>query len=144
MDSSENMMPAVETIAPEAPSTYQLAPRTDNSTLLTSPPGFSPVSGGGIPTSLVKKKRGRPRKYGPDGVVAGAGESGGLLSPLPISAAGPAASSGGYSDVKFGEGDGSGGSFVAEKKKKVKINSSDAKLKNSYGSMDLGTRFILL
>ncbi|KAI3711311.1 hypothetical protein L2E82_41306 [Cichorium intybus] len=128
MDSRENMMPAVETIAPEAPSTYELAPRNDNSTLLIGPPGFSPVSGG-IPSSLVKKKRGRPRKYGPDGVVAG----GGMLSPLPISASAPPAS-GGYSDIKFGEGEGSGGSFVAEKKKKVKMNTSESKLKNNYWS----------
>ncbi|KAL7593828.1 AT-hook motif nuclear-localized protein 1 [Lactuca sativa] len=137
MDSRENMIPAVETISPEAPSSYQLAPRNDNSNLLITPPGFSPVSGG-IPSSLVKKKRGRPRKYGPDGVVAGGG---GTLSPLPISASAPPDSGGGYSDVKFGEGEGSGGgSFVVEKKKKVKMNSSEGKLKNSYGSMDLGDR----
>lgn len=128
-------MPAVEKIAPEAPSPYQLAPRNDNSTLLIGPPGFSPVSGG-IPTSLVKKKRGRPRKYGPDGVAAGGGETGGLLSPLPISASAPPAS-GGYSEIKFGEVEGTGGGFVAEKKKKLKMN-SESKLKSSYGSTDLG------
>ncbi|CAI9292245.1 unnamed protein product [Lactuca saligna] len=99
--------------------------------MLITPPGFSPVSGG-IPSSLVKKKRGRPRKYGPDGVMAGGG---GTLSPLPISASAPPGLGGGYSEVKFGEGEGSGGgSFVVEKKKKVKMNSSEGDRISSGGS----------
>ncbi|KVH89181.1 AT-hook motif nuclear-localized protein 1-like [Cynara cardunculus var. scolymus] len=138
MDSRENMMPAVETIAPEAPSSYQLAPRNDSSTLLTGPPGFSPLSGGG-PSSLIKKKRGRPRKYGPDGVVAGGGESGRTLSPIPISASAPPASAA-YSDTKFGEGEGSGSSYMVEKKKKGKMNSSETKPKHTYGSINLGDK----
>ncbi|KAJ0582370.1 putative AT-hook motif nuclear-localized protein [Helianthus annuus] len=136
MDSAENMRPAVETLAPDAPSSYQLAPRTDNSTLLIGPPGFSPPMGGG---SLVKKKRGRPRKYGPDGVVAGSvGETGRTLSPIPISAAGPPIS-GGYSEIKFGDSEGSGGSLFGEKKK-VKMSSVETKSKHGYGCMDLGDR----
>lgn len=151
MDSRENMIPAVETITPEAPSCYQLAPRSSNSsTLLIEPPGFTPhgqSQSGGIPTSLLKKKRGRPRKYGPDPVVAGGasggggGESGRTLSPIPISASAPP-SSGGYSEIMFGESEGSGGSFLGEKKKKkkMKMSSSKTKLKHTYGSMDIGDR----
>lgn len=138
MDSRENMMPAVETIAPEAPSSYQSAPRNDSSTHLIGPPGFSPLSGG-MPSSLIKKKRGRPRKYGPDGVVAGGGESGRTLSPIPISASAPPPSAA-YSDVKFGEGEGSSGSYLVEKKKKGKMNSSETKPKHAYGSMNLGDK----
>ncbi|KAI3741236.1 hypothetical protein L1987_58907 [Smallanthus sonchifolius] len=132
MDSTENMMPAGETIAPEAPSGYQLAPRSDIATLLTGPPGFSP------PGSLVKKKkkRGRPRKYDPDGVVAsgGGGESGRTLSPIPISASVPPTS-----EIKFGESGGSGGNLLGEKKK-VKMSSSETKPRHGYGSMNLGDR----
>ncbi|KAJ9539512.1 hypothetical protein OSB04_032245 [Centaurea solstitialis] len=140
MDSRENMMPAVETIAPEAPTSYQLAPRNDssNSNLLIGPPGFSPMSGG-IPSSLIKKKRGRPRKYGPDGVVAGGGESARTLSPIPISASAPPASAT-YSDIKFGEGEGSSGGYMVEKKKKGKMNSSETKPKLAYGSTNLGDK----
>ncbi|KAI7742034.1 hypothetical protein M8C21_030040 [Ambrosia artemisiifolia] len=140
MESTENIRPAVETVASEAPSSYQLAPRNDSSTLLMGPPGFTPPMGGANP---VKKKRGRPRKYVPDGVVAGGGGGGGgggessrTLSPIPISAAGPPIS-GGYSEIKFGESEGSGGSFLGEKKK-VKMSSLDTKSKLGYGSMDLG------
>ncbi|KAK1420168.1 hypothetical protein QVD17_21536 [Tagetes erecta] len=121
MDSSENMSPAVQTVAPEAPSGYQVAP-----------PGFSPPLGGEI--TLVKKKRGRPRKYDTDAVIVG-GERGRTLSPIPISASAPP-TSGGYSETKFGE---SGGSFLGEKKK-VKMSCSETKSKHGYGSMDLGSR----
>ncbi|KAD3069196.1 hypothetical protein R6Q59_016829 [Mikania micrantha] len=135
MDSSEKMIPAVETVAP---SNYQLGARNDSSTLLIGPPGFSSSTGGGIQSCLVnkKKKRGRPRKYDPDGVVANAGgESGSTLSPIPISACSPPAS-GGYSEIKFGE---SGGSGDGEKKK-VKMSSLETKPKHGYGSMHLGDR----
>ncbi|XP_024997058.1 AT-hook motif nuclear-localized protein 1-like [Cynara cardunculus var. scolymus] len=133
MESRENMTPAVETIAPEAPSSYQLAQRTDSPTAQIGNPsqtmgplGFSPVAGG-MPSSLAKKKRGRPRKYGPDGVGASGGASGRTLSPMPLSAASSPPTSGGYSDIKFGEPTGSGGEFQVEKKKKRKINSLEAK-----------------
>ncbi|KAI3800469.1 hypothetical protein L1987_28560 [Smallanthus sonchifolius] len=128
MDSTENMMPAGETVEPVAPSGYQLGPRSDSA---TGPPGFSP------PSSLVKKKRGRPRKYDPDGVAAsgGGGESGRTLSPIPISASVPP-TSGGYSDIKFGE---SGGNILGEKKK-VKMSSSETKPRHGYGNMNLGDR----
>lgn len=134
-------MPKAETMAPEAPVNYQLAPSNDSSNLLIGPPGYSPVSGGGIPSSLVKKKRGRPRKYGPDGVVAGGSGGGHTLSPIPISASGPPASVG-YSETKLGEAEGSGGRFLDDKKKKMKMSTSESKPKHTYGSMDLGTVFI--
>ncbi|KAI3701036.1 hypothetical protein L2E82_45679 [Cichorium intybus] len=87
------------------------------------PPGFSPATGG-ISPSLAKKKRGRPRKYGPDVVVASGGGGGGgrILSQLPLSSA-SSPTSGGYE--KFGEGAGSGGEFQTEKKRKKRMSSSE-------------------
>ncbi|CAL1405146.1 unnamed protein product [Linum trigynum] len=84
----------------DAPESYRLAPRAEipnpnpnsapinsnpvpnNSTHFGSPPPLvssSPGSGG----TLAKKKRGRPRKYGPDGSLNP------TLSPMPISASIP-------------------------------------------------------
>ncbi|PWA41472.1 PPC domain-containing protein [Artemisia annua] len=133
MESRENMVPPVETRAPEAPpSNYQLALKTEspvqagNPSQMTSqvagPLGFSPVSGGGggIPSSLEKKKRGRPRKYGPDGV---ANASGRTLSPMPLASVTSPTSGGGYSDIKFGEATGSGSEFQKEKKRRRRKSS---------------------
>ncbi|CAI0403520.1 unnamed protein product [Linum tenue] len=84
----------------EAPESYRVAPRAEisnpnpnsasinpnpvqnNSTQFSSPPppASSPPGSGG---TLVKKKRGRPRKYGPDGSLNP------TLSPMPISASIP-------------------------------------------------------
>ncbi|KAH6768963.1 AT-hook motif nuclear-localized protein 1 [Perilla frutescens var. hirtella] len=88
----------VTVVGSDAPSDYHVAPRTtaENPTgsappaaSVTPPPATvapTPAAGGaagvGATTSL-KKKRGRPRKYGPDGSVAGA------LSPKPISSSAP-------------------------------------------------------
>ncbi|PWA44430.1 hypothetical protein CTI12_AA525990 [Artemisia annua] len=130
------MRPAVETISSEAPASYQLATRNESVSIPIGQPGFSPPSAG-IPSSLVKKKRGRPRKYGPDGVLAGGGESGRTLSPIPISTSAPPTSGGIYSVVKLGEVEGSGGSFLGEKKGKGKMGSVETKPKHAYGSMDL-------
>ncbi|KAK9056242.1 hypothetical protein SSX86_027332 [Deinandra increscens subsp. villosa] len=117
MDSStENMMPVVETETVEAPR------RNDGgggSTLMMGPPGFT--------SCLAKKKRGRPRKYDP---VAESGRCN-LLSPVPISACvPPPTSSGGHSEIKFGE------------KKKVKI--LETKTKHGYGRsvVDSGDRIL--
>lgn len=87
----------VTVVGSDAPSDYHIAPRSENSTQNPNPtPGSAPppqpppqtaaqpvpppVSVSGLP---VKKKRGRPRKYGPDGSVTMA------LSPKPISTAAP-------------------------------------------------------
>ncbi|KAL1371280.1 hypothetical protein HN51_001500 [Arachis hypogaea] len=93
----------VTVVGSDAPSEYQIAPRTEN----PSPAGGSaaPIpapaptnQGGALPhppphmakmtsppaTAPGKKKRGRPRKYGPDGSVV-------ALSPKPISSSAPLA-----------------------------------------------------
>nr|XP_043622436.1 AT-hook motif nuclear-localized protein 1-like [Erigeron canadensis]XP_043622437.1 AT-hook motif nuclear-localized protein 1-like [Erigeron canadensis] len=140
MDSRENTMPAAETVVPEAPSSYQLASKNDSSTLLIGPPDYSPLRSG-LPSSLVKKKRGRPRKYVPDVFIGSSGESGRTLSPIPISASAPPASAN-YSELKFGEPEGSSGSFPGEKKKKGRPSFSETKSKHAYGSMDLGDNIL--
>ncbi|KAE8727730.1 AT-hook motif nuclear-localized protein 1 [Hibiscus syriacus] len=86
----------VTVVGSDAPSNYHIAPRSENSTqnpstnLGSAPPQIPPqpasqpvlktVAVAGMP---LKKKRGRPRKYGPDGSVTMA------LSPKPISTAAP-------------------------------------------------------
>ncbi|KAG8382354.1 hypothetical protein BUALT_Bualt05G0068600 [Buddleja alternifolia] len=86
----------VTVVGSDAPSDYHMAPRptttTDNTTPGSAPPpsltptparvSITPPPSAADATSL-KKKRGRPRKYGPDGSVAVA------LSPKPISSAAP-------------------------------------------------------
>ncbi|KAL8064389.1 hypothetical protein ABFX02_01G086600 [Erythranthe guttata] len=84
----------VTVVGSDAPSDYHMAPRTavENPPPITVPPSLaltvtpapSDIAGfGGAAAAVVKKKRGRPRKYGPDGPVARA------LSPKPISSAAP-------------------------------------------------------
>ncbi|MBA0582814.1 AT-hook motif nuclear-localized protein 1 [Gossypium raimondii] len=85
----------VKVVGSDAPSDYHIAPRSENPTQNPTPgsalpsqpqpqsaaqPVPPPVSVAGMP---LKKKRGRPRKYGPDGSVTMA------LSPKPISTAAP-------------------------------------------------------
>ncbi|KHG16255.1 Putative DNA-binding ESCAROLA -like protein [Gossypium arboreum] len=85
----------VKVVRSDAPSDYHIAPRSENPTQNPTPgsappsqpqpqpaaqPVPPPVSVVGMP---LKKKRGRPRKYGPDGSVTMA------LSPKPISTAAP-------------------------------------------------------
>uniref|UniRef100_A0A7N0U1A0 AT-hook motif nuclear-localized protein n=1 Tax=Kalanchoe fedtschenkoi TaxID=63787 RepID=A0A7N0U1A0_KALFE len=79
----------VTVVGSDDPSSYHVAPRPENHAAvapgggqivaldLSSPPL---ISGGDV---LVKKKRGRPRKYGPDGMAA-------AISPKPISSSAPA------------------------------------------------------
>lgn len=79
----------VTVVGSDAPSDYHVAPRAENPTpapgsapppaVATAAPPPPPAAAG----TLVKKKRGRPRKYGPDGPV------GAPLSPRPISSAAP-------------------------------------------------------
>lgn len=89
----------VTVVGSDAPSDYHVAPRSTNENpsrvpgsepiAVTAPPvsvSFtpSPSEPAGVGGSAVlKKKRGRPRKYGPDGSVAKA------LSPKPISSSAP-------------------------------------------------------
>lgn len=86
MEAKENM--GVTVIGAEAPSNYHVAPRTDGPphTTLSPPVNVTPTS-----TAMVcvveKKKRGRPRKYGPDGNPR-------PLSPMPISASAPPSTTG--------------------------------------------------
>ncbi|KAK1438690.1 hypothetical protein QVD17_04500 [Tagetes erecta] len=79
----------VTVVASDAPSDYHISPTTEPPTfagattqVATSPPPSTAVPPplGVMPLSM-KKKRGRPRKYGPDGSVTQA------LSPKPISSA---------------------------------------------------------
>ncbi|XAR55003.1 hypothetical protein NMG60_11030369 [Bertholletia excelsa] len=103
MEARENMSSGgVTVVGSDAPSDYHVAPRTTEnpSSAAGSAPAAAPQvcvspspapapaqatapspAGLGIPTA--KKKRGRPRKYGPDGSVALA------LSPRPISSSAP-------------------------------------------------------
>ncbi|XP_022735351.1 AT-hook motif nuclear-localized protein 1-like [Durio zibethinus] len=77
--------PGVTVIGAEAPSAYHMAPRTDNARQIGG--GSTAVEASlvsvGLTGSIEKKKRGRPRKYGPDGTMAMA------LSPMPIASSVP-------------------------------------------------------
>ncbi|XP_045798623.1 AT-hook motif nuclear-localized protein 7-like [Trifolium pratense] len=86
MEGREGNNSGVTVIGAEAPSTYHMAPRSEAPTQHGAVPesgsgaiGVSPVNVG-LDGGTIKKKRGRPRKYGPDGSVAAV-----ALSPLPIS-----------------------------------------------------------
>ncbi|XP_031269683.1 AT-hook motif nuclear-localized protein 1-like [Pistacia vera] len=97
MEAREGMNSGVTVIGAEAPSAYHMAPRTENPSQIDGSPAVaaSPVSVG-LTGPTEKKKRGRPRKYGPDGSVAMA------LSPMPISSSAPP--SGDFSSGKRGRG----------------------------------------
>lgn len=107
MEAREGISSGVTVIGAEAPSAYHVAPRSEAPNQVHVPDGggagngtstavvVSPVSVGLDGTSSVKKKRGRPRKYGPDGSVTMA------LSPMPISSSAP--SSNDFSSEKRGK-----------------------------------------
>ncbi|GKV33711.1 hypothetical protein SLEP1_g42178 [Rubroshorea leprosula] len=120
MELKEGLNPAVALKGDEAPAGYHVAPRIENSTQfggptmqaaaalsatgapppatvasVAAPPVSAGMSGPGT-GSEAKKRRGRPRKYGPDGTVAMA------LSPMPISSSIPL--TGEYSAWKRGRG----------------------------------------
>ncbi|XP_061348602.1 AT-hook motif nuclear-localized protein 7-like [Gastrolobium bilobum] len=88
MEAREGISSGVTVIGAEAPSTYHVAPRSEAPSQGAVPEaaaaaiGVSPVSAG-LDGTAVKKKRGRPRKYGQDGSVSMA------LSPLPVSSSAP-------------------------------------------------------
>ncbi|WMV40157.1 hypothetical protein MTR67_033542 [Solanum verrucosum] len=93
-------MSGVTVVGSDAPSDYHVAPRTTENPsqvsgsapqIMTIAP--TPVTGAGagsVALALVKKKRGRPRKYGPDGVAVPSTAA--ALSPKPISSAAPVSS----------------------------------------------------
>ncbi|KAF7813306.1 AT-hook motif nuclear-localized protein 6-like [Senna tora] len=89
--------------ANEAPGSYHVASTNDNSGQFAAA-APAPVSAAANPTATAsatpgtefKKKRGRPRKYGPDGSMALA------LSPMPISSSIPL--TGDFSGWKRGRG----------------------------------------
>ncbi|KAK7382194.1 hypothetical protein VNO80_00944 [Phaseolus coccineus] len=107
MEAREGISSGVTVIGAEAPSAYHVAPRSEAPNQVHVPDGGG--GGGGIggaaaigvsPVSVgldgtAKKKRGRPRKYGPDGSVTMA------LSPMPISSSAP--SSNNFSSGKRGK-----------------------------------------
>ncbi|XP_057455337.1 AT-hook motif nuclear-localized protein 1-like [Lotus japonicus] len=103
MEAREGISSGVTVIGAEAPSAYHVAPRSEAPNQVHVP---APASAGtaaaivGSPVSVgldvtIKKKRGRPRKYGPDGPVSMA------LSPLPISSSVPPSND--YSSGKRGK-----------------------------------------
>ncbi|CAI9781579.1 unnamed protein product [Fraxinus pennsylvanica] len=116
MESREGIS-GVTVIPPEAPSSYNVASRTENST-----PGFGiqpmapSVASAGLLAMSEKKKRGRPWKYGPDGSARM------VLSPTPISSSPPLAS----------------GNFNDEKPSVVQPTVLEKKHKNKVGIEKLG------
>jgi len=100
MEGREGVSSGVTVVGSDAPSDYHIAPRSENPAQTggsTTPPPVAPAppaptssaapSAATAPaaaaTMPAKKKRGRPRKYGPDGTVTMA------LSPKPISSSAP-------------------------------------------------------
>ncbi|XP_010540095.1 PREDICTED: AT-hook motif nuclear-localized protein 1-like [Tarenaya hassleriana] len=88
----------VTVVGSDAPSDFHIAPRTEGSnpppisaaplappTTGAAPPQNPTAATEGLSGGPMRKKRGRPRKYGPDGKVV-------ALSPKPISSAPPPAS----------------------------------------------------
>ncbi|KAF7820685.1 AT-hook motif nuclear-localized protein 6 [Senna tora] len=84
MEEKESYASGIAVKANEAPESHRVAPRSENCGQF------------GGPAEVVKKKRGRPRKYGPDGKVALP------LSPMPISSSIPL--TGDFSAWKRGRG----------------------------------------
>ncbi|KAL5859881.1 hypothetical protein ACOSQ4_001177 [Xanthoceras sorbifolium] len=111
MEAREGMSTGVTVIGAEAPSAYHVAPRTENpSQTAGSPAVASPVTVG-LTGTTEKKKRGRPRKYGPDGTPV-------ALSPMPISSSVP--HSGDFSSGKRGRGRVSG--FESKQLKRMGVD----------------------
>uniref|UniRef100_A0A2P2K2K3 AT-hook motif nuclear-localized protein n=1 Tax=Rhizophora mucronata TaxID=61149 RepID=A0A2P2K2K3_RHIMU len=92
METREGLSSGVTVIGAEAPSTYHVEARTETSSQISGSPAVGvsvPLAGVGFTGTIEKKKRGRPRKYGPDGTLARP------LSPMPISSSAPPGLSGG-------------------------------------------------
>ncbi|XP_024019025.1 AT-hook motif nuclear-localized protein 1 [Morus notabilis] len=129
MDSREGISSGVTVIGAEAPSAYHVAPRMENP---GQPAGGDPITpspvSAGLAANTGKKKRGRPRKYGPDGTVTMA------LSPMPISSSAPP--SGEFSSGKRGKARSSG--FEYKQHKKVGLDH----FSGEWNSCSLGTNFM--
>ncbi|GAB2271992.1 hypothetical protein Dimus_006818 [Dionaea muscipula] len=70
MDVKENMYSGMTAIRAEAPSNYHVTSRAEAPGLVTVTPGMTLApAAGGLVGVMEKKKRGRPRKYAPDGTV---------------------------------------------------------------------------
>lgn len=115
------MSTGVTVIGAEAPSAYHVAPRTETPSQNQNQPAASPAVTAASPASVglagttLKKKRGRPRKYGPDGTVTMA------LSPLPISSSVPP-----------------GGEFTVTKRGKVRPSGLEYKQHKKAGMENFG------
>ncbi|KAI4327058.1 hypothetical protein L6164_019561 [Bauhinia variegata] len=99
METTDGVSSGVTVVGSDAPSDYHVAPRTENQAPTggsptstpapaaegsVAPPQPGPITAAPVATTMpAKKKRGRPRKYGPDGSVTMA------LSPKPISSSAP-------------------------------------------------------
>ncbi|KAL3517021.1 hypothetical protein ACH5RR_023923 [Cinchona calisaya] len=115
MESMEGMMNSGTVTAPEAPSSYHVAPRTENSTPnAVTPPGLLSPAGTGLVGTSEKKKRGRPRKYIADGTISRP------LSPMPLSSSAPAAVTG-NNNFLADKASGGGRPYTSEKKHKPKV-----------------------
>lgn len=125
MEGKEDVTSGVTLKGDEAPEKFTATPpvsegpgQVDGPTMVAAPPAstMTPVSTA-TPSTDTKKKRGRPRKYGPDGVA---------LSPMPISASIPL--TGEYSAWQRGRG-----RPIDSVKKKHKFESeSPGKLMQSF------------
>ncbi|KAK7344070.1 hypothetical protein VNO77_13313 [Canavalia gladiata] len=93
MEERENFSIGHAVVGDEAPESFHVAPRIENNLDFSMATVPAPA-----PATEMKKKRGRPRKYGPDGKVA----FGALLSPMPISSSIPL--TGEFSAWKRGRG----------------------------------------
>ncbi|KAG6669687.1 AT-hook motif nuclear-localized protein 1-like isoform X1 [Carya illinoinensis] len=119
MEAREGMNTGVTVIGAEAPSAYHVAPRTE--TPSQNQAAGSPALTAASPVSVElagttgKKKRGRPRKYGPDGTVTMA------LSPMPISSSAPP-----------------GGDLSATKRGKVRPSGLEYKQHKKVGMQNFG------
>ncbi|CAA7060118.1 unnamed protein product [Microthlaspi erraticum] len=107
---SETSNPPPTSVAPPPP-----PPPQNSFAPITLPPATE-----GFSTGLVKKKRGRPRKYGHDGAPV-------ALSPVPISSAAPTSSP---HVLDF--------SAASEKRSKVKPATSTSFIKTNYQADNLG------
>ncbi|KAK4397361.1 AT-hook motif nuclear-localized protein 1 [Sesamum angolense] len=89
MDSAKAMASGVTVVAPGAPSSYQMTPRTEN-----LEPGSLPMASPLMVSGSERKKRGRPRKYKPDESTSR------VLSPVPLSSSAPPATGKSYVEEK--------------------------------------------
>lgn len=126
MEAREGISSGVTVIGAEAPSAYHVAPRSENNqsqNQLAGAPAAtaaSPVSVG-LAVTTGKKKRGRPRKYNPDGAVSMA------LSPMPISSSAPP-----------------GGDFSVTKRGKVRPSGLEYKQHKKVATEHFGNGSLLL